>query len=243
MITPKSCNETQNTILTQEGEILSFTLSFLGVQLLFLMHVGMSTQDKNPEFFSRTQYFTKFWMIWQNLSQMPILSDNGHWSDHWVCQWLRGLINGPLIRPPGFSLAVDQTTRFFNGPLIRPPGFSIAVDQTTKVCVGGHWSDRCVIIPMAIDQTNSSVSQWPRSDLPIFPMLILETTRVLLMTIGLLVANWTDHWVLTPNGPLIRLLGLLSIAIDETTGSFQWLLIRLFGSSQWLPGSSPRAAI
>jgi hypothetical protein len=56
--------------VTQEGESLSFTLSFLGgFNCSFLMYVvGMSTHDKNPEVFSSTQYFTKFWMVWQNLS-------------------------------------------------------------------------------------------------------------------------------------------------------------------------------
>jgi hypothetical protein len=49
-------------IVTLEGEIFVFHPQFLGgFQLLFLMHVvGMSTQDKNPEVFSSTKYFTKF---------------------------------------------------------------------------------------------------------------------------------------------------------------------------------------
>jgi hypothetical protein len=147
-------------------------------------------------------------------------------------------------------MAIDQTTGSVNGsvvwsmahwsdrqvsqwPLIRPPSLC-RWSLIRPLCnnPNGHWSDQ---------QLCQSMATIRPSNLP--NAHIRETTRVLLMTIGLSVANWTDHWVLTPNGPLIRLCWVsFQWAIDERPLGLPMAIDQTLGSSQWLPGSSPKSS-
>jgi hypothetical protein len=124
-----------------------------------------------------------------------------------------GSVNGSVV----WSMAHWWDHQVFQWPLIRPPSLC-RWPLIRPLCnnPNGHWSDQQLCQSMATIRP-SNLSQWA----------IWETTRVLLMTIGLLVANWTDHWV-TPNGPFIdQTVGSpFNGHWWETTGSFQWLLIR-----------------
>jgi hypothetical protein len=58
-------------------DILQSILSFLGSFGSFQMHVTSTYNN----IMRSSKYFTKFWMMWQNLCWVPITSSNGNWWD------------------------------------------------------------------------------------------------------------------------------------------------------------------
>jgi hypothetical protein len=140
-----------------------------------------------------------------------------------------GSVNGSVV----WSMAHWSDHQVFQWPLIRPPSLC-RWSLIRPLCnnPNGHWSDQ---------QLCQSMATIRASNLP--NAHIRDHQR-----------PPNDHW--SVGGQLNRPLGTYSQwAIDQTVGSpfngplmrdhwvFQWLLIRLLDPLNWLPGSSPRAAI
>jgi hypothetical protein len=68
-------------------DIQQSTLSFLGCIGSFQIHVIGTYNIMRSNI-----YFTKFWMIWQNLCWVPITSSNGNWWDLHSSHLLHGLV-------------------------------------------------------------------------------------------------------------------------------------------------------